>query len=58
MEHTAVTKFREYLKIKTVHPKPDYEGAVQFLKHYADEYGFKYETFEVRGLHYCNTGRA
>jgi aminoacylase len=47
MEHIAVTKFREYLKIKTVHPTPDYAGAIQFLKQYAEEYGFKYDTFEV-----------
>jgi aminoacylase len=47
MEHIAVTKFREYLKIKTVHPTPDYAGAIQFLKQYAEEYGFKYDTFEA-----------
>jgi aminoacylase len=53
MEHAAVTKFREYLKIKTVHPKPDYDGAIQFLKAYADQYGFKHQTFEVRASVSC-----
>ncbi|KXS08862.1 aminoacylase-1A-like protein [Gonapodya prolifera JEL478] len=36
-EPIAVTRYREYLRIKTVHPEPDYEGAVQFLRKYADE---------------------
>lgn len=28
----AVENFREYLRIKTVQPKPDYAGAMIFLK--------------------------
>lgn len=28
----AVDSFKEYLRVKSVQPKPDYEGCVQFLK--------------------------
>ncbi|CAL8088930.1 unnamed protein product [Orchesella dallaii] len=31
-EDIAVTNFREYLRIKTVHPDPDYETAIEWLK--------------------------
>lgn len=27
-EHPSVTLFRQYLRIRTVHPKPDYEMQV------------------------------
>jgi hypothetical protein len=30
-EHIAVTNFREYLRIKTVHPDPDY--GMQYARH-------------------------
>lgn len=33
----AVSKFQEYLRIKTVHPSPDYESAVKFLVDYGRE---------------------
>lgn len=42
-----VTLFREYLRIKTVHPTPDFEGAVNFLKRQADEIGLEFSTYEV-----------
>ena len=31
-EHPAVTKFRDYLRIKSVQPDPDYDGTNEFLK--------------------------
>jgi len=47
MEHLSVTKFREYIKIKSVHPDPDYDGAVTFLKQYAKELQLKCQTVKV-----------
>lgn len=47
VEDPAVTKFREYLRIKTVHPTPDYDGALAFLEQYAKDVGLPYKTVEV-----------
>ena len=30
-EDPAVTLFRQYVKIETVQPTPDYQGAMEFL---------------------------
>lgn len=38
-EHHSVALFREYLRIKTVQPKPDYDTCLQFLMRLADELG-------------------
>ncbi|KAJ8302061.1 hypothetical protein KUTeg_021048 [Tegillarca granosa] len=46
VEDPAVTKFREYLRIKTVHPTPDYDGALAFLEQYAKDVGLPYKTVE------------
>ncbi|XP_060075406.1 aminoacylase-1-like [Ylistrum balloti] len=46
-EDHAVTKFREYIRIKTVHPTPDYDGAISFLRNYAEEIGLPFRTVEV-----------
>ena len=35
-EDPAVTKFREYIRIETVQPNPDNEGAMKFLARYQD----------------------
>ncbi|XP_063227654.1 aminoacylase-1-like [Bacillus rossius redtenbacheri] len=35
-ENPAVTNFREYLKISSVHPDVDYSGCVEFLQRQAD----------------------
>jgi len=40
-EDIAVTRFRDYIKIKSVHPNPDYESAVKFLESYAKEIGLQ-----------------
>jgi len=45
-DSVAVENFREYLRIKTVQPNPDYVGAVQFLKKMADQLKLKYEVRE------------
>jgi aminoacylase len=47
MEHIAVTKFREYLRINTMHPKPDYNGCADFLEKYADEIGLEFDKVEM-----------
>lgn len=44
--HQAVEHFREYLRIKTVQPSPDYDGAVVFLKKMANELQLPYEVIE------------
>jgi len=36
-ENIAVTRFREYLRIKTVQPNPDYIKCTAFLKKVRDE---------------------
>eukprot|EP01112_Ceratiomyxa_fruticulosa_P009736 TRINITY_DN2551_c0_g1_i2.p1 TRINITY_DN2551_c0_g1~~TRINITY_DN2551_c0_g1_i2.p1 ORF type:complete len:426 (+),score=98.35 TRINITY_DN2551_c0_g1_i2:60-1280(+) len=41
MELNSVTKFREYLRIRTDHPNPDYHKAAEFLKDYAKELNLK-----------------
>ncbi|XP_022100151.1 aminoacylase-1-like isoform X3 [Acanthaster planci] len=46
-EDQAVSNFREYLRIKTVHPEPDYAGALLFLQRMATELGLPYEIVEV-----------
>jgi len=37
-EDRSVTLFRDFLRIKSVHPTPDYKGAVTFLSKLAQEY--------------------
>eukprot|EP01114_Cavostelium_apophysatum_P019724 TRINITY_DN6432_c0_g1_i1.p1 TRINITY_DN6432_c0_g1~~TRINITY_DN6432_c0_g1_i1.p1 ORF type:complete len:441 (+),score=99.31 TRINITY_DN6432_c0_g1_i1:101-1324(+) len=44
-EDPSVTLFREYLRIKTVHPNPDYPGAMRFLKAQAERIGLEFEEF-------------
>ena len=43
----AIENFQKYLKIKTVHPNPDYVGCVKFLQEMAAEIGLKFEVVEV-----------
>ena len=50
-EDSAVTNFREYLRIKTVQPTPDYSTAAAFLKKQATEIGLAYEVIE------CDPGK-
>lgn len=44
----AIENFRNYLRIKTVHPNPDYDGCVKFLIGMAEELGLKHEIIEVK----------
>jgi len=41
-EQPAVTRFREYLRIKTVQPDPDYETAIAWLENQAKEIGLEF----------------
>lgn len=50
MEELPVTKFREYLRIKSVHPEPDYDGAVAFLNEYAKELGLEVTTVKDESM--------
>ncbi|KAF9414303.1 adenylate cyclase [Podila epigama] len=46
-EHPAVTRFRDYLRIKTMQPNPDYEGSTAFLINQAKEIGMPYKIVEA-----------
>lgn len=43
----AVENFRNYLRIKTVHPNPDYVGCLKFLTGMAKDIGLEHEIIEV-----------
>ncbi|XP_053324680.1 aminoacylase-1 [Spea bombifrons] len=40
-ENPATGLFREYLRIRTVHPEPDYDGAIEFLVRVAEDIGLE-----------------
>ncbi|EGF77365.1 hypothetical protein BATDEDRAFT_91704 [Batrachochytrium dendrobatidis JAM81] len=46
-EHIAVTRFRQYLRIKTVQPTPDYASCKVFLQSYATELGLDFRCVEM-----------
>ncbi|XP_030162769.1 aminoacylase-1 isoform X1 [Lynx canadensis] len=46
-EHPSVTLFRQYLRIRTVQPEPDYEAAVAFLEKRAHQLGLSCQKVEV-----------
>ncbi|CAK8688961.1 unnamed protein product [Clavelina lepadiformis] len=46
-EPLSVTLFREYLRIKTVHPNPDYAQAIAFLDKYAQDLGLECRLIET-----------
>ncbi|PKK20415.1 aminoacylase 1 [Columba livia] len=47
LEDPSVTLFREYLRIDTVHPKPDYEAAIQFLERIGTDLGLTGKTVDL-----------
>ena len=49
-EDPAVTLFRQYLRIKSVQPDPDYDSCLVFLRNQAQRLGLEHHTTEmVRG---------
>ncbi|XP_013396112.1 aminoacylase-1-like [Lingula anatina] len=46
-EDRAVSKFREYLRINTVQPDPDYGPAIKFLQDYAKELNLSTRVTEI-----------
>ncbi len=46
-EHPAVSLFREYLRIKTVQPDPDYAGSNAFLERQAARLGLPHRIVEM-----------
>uniref|UniRef100_A0A7E4VIH8 N-acyl-aliphatic-L-amino acid amidohydrolase n=1 Tax=Panagrellus redivivus TaxID=6233 RepID=A0A7E4VIH8_PANRE len=46
-EDIAVTRFREYIRIDTEQPNPDYEKAYEFLANYAKELGLEASRVDV-----------
>ena len=50
-EAPEVTLFREYLRIKSVQPDPDYDSCLVFLRKQADRLGLEHHTTEmVKGI--------
>uniref|UniRef100_A0A7N8Y004 N-acyl-aliphatic-L-amino acid amidohydrolase n=1 Tax=Mastacembelus armatus TaxID=205130 RepID=A0A7N8Y004_9TELE len=45
-EDPSVSLFRDYLRLKTVHPDPDYDAALQFLDRIAEELGLPIKKIE------------
>ena len=43
----ALQRFIEYIQIKTVQPEPDYDGALKFLKTYAQELGLEFRVIII-----------
>jgi aminoacylase len=46
-EDRAVTLFRDFLRIRTDHPNPQYHEAVKFLQNVLDELGLPHKTFAL-----------
>lgn len=46
-EQLAIDRFVEYIRIETVHPRPDYTRALIFLKNYADEIQLQYSLITI-----------
>ena len=46
-EDPAVTLFRDYLRIKSVHPDPDYDSCLVFLRKQAERLKLKHHTTEM-----------
>uniref|UniRef100_A0A672GIE6 N-acyl-aliphatic-L-amino acid amidohydrolase n=1 Tax=Salarias fasciatus TaxID=181472 RepID=A0A672GIE6_SALFA len=46
-EDPSVSLFREYLRLKTVHPEPDYDAALRFLDRIAEELRLPMKKIEV-----------
>uniref|UniRef100_A0A8C4HJE2 N-acyl-aliphatic-L-amino acid amidohydrolase n=1 Tax=Dicentrarchus labrax TaxID=13489 RepID=A0A8C4HJE2_DICLA len=47
VEDPSVSLFREYLRLRTVHPDPDYDAALRFLDRIAEELGLPMKKIEV-----------
>lgn len=43
VEQPSVTRFRQYLRINTMQPSPNYYAALEFLKQQADELGLEFK---------------
>uniref|UniRef100_A0A8C6TEF8 N-acyl-aliphatic-L-amino acid amidohydrolase n=1 Tax=Neogobius melanostomus TaxID=47308 RepID=A0A8C6TEF8_9GOBI len=46
-EHPSVSLFRQYLRLRTVHPEPDYDAALKFLDRIANELELPVKKIEV-----------
>jgi aminoacylase len=46
-EHPAVSLFRDYLRIKSVQPDPDYAGCVEFLTRQVNRLGLDHHVTEL-----------
>ena len=46
-EDPAVTLFRQYLRIKSVQPDPDYDSCLVFLRNQAQRLGLEHHTTEM-----------
>lgn len=50
-EDILVTRFREYIRVNTMQPNPDYKAAEEFIHKYGDELGLEFSSHE------CITGK-
>ncbi|XP_012935507.1 aminoacylase-1B [Aplysia californica] len=48
-EDIAVTRFRDYLRINTSQPTPDYDAAREFFEKYASELGLPFQSVMLAG---------
>lgn len=46
-DQRSIDQFRKYLRIKCVHPNPDYEESIQFIVQYLKDFGFVFGFFYV-----------
>nr|XP_018916313.1 PREDICTED: aminoacylase-1-like isoform X1 [Bemisia tabaci] len=47
-EPLAVSNFREYLRIPSVHPNINYDGCIEFLRRQAEGLNLKFKVFELK----------
>uniref|UniRef100_A0A5S6R179 N-acyl-aliphatic-L-amino acid amidohydrolase n=1 Tax=Trichuris muris TaxID=70415 RepID=A0A5S6R179_TRIMR len=43
--NVCITRFQQYLQIRTDHPNPDYDGAIAFLSAVVEDFGLPYMKF-------------
>ena len=50
-EDILVTRFREYIRVNTMQPNPDYKKAEEFIKKYGDELELEFSKHESQESH-------
>ena len=47
-EHSSTSLFREYIRINTMHPNPDYAKCMKFLQGLAEKIGLPWKVTKPR----------